>query len=155
MNVALSLIGGVLALQGCVMLPPVDPALMTFDQGRLPAADVSLNIAGLGPCTDNPDRTLRLNSKEPVTVLVHGCFGSTGQFRGLAEVLAFQGQQTACFTYDDRAALDVPAYELSTAIDELLKSTNHPAGTIVTLVSACLIVFRLMMFELNQAVSNQ
>ena len=128
-------IAALLVLQGCAMQPSIDPALMSFDQGRLPAADVSLNIAGLGPCTDSPDRTLRLNSKEPVSVLVHGCFGSTGQFRGMAEVLAFHGQQSACFTYDDRAALDVPAEQLSKAIDELLKSTNHPAGmTPVTII---------------------
>ena len=132
---ALQIIFALLVLQGCAMRSAVDPALMSFDQGRLPAADVSLNIPGLGPCTDSPDRTLRLNSKEPVNVLVHGCFGSTGQFRGLAEVLAFQGQQSACFTYDDRDALDVPAGELARAIDELLKSTHHPAGiTPVTII---------------------
>ena len=123
------IIFALLVLQGCATRPAFDPELMSFDQGRLPAADVSLNIAGLGPCTDSPDRTLRLNSREPINVLVHGCFGSTGQFRGLAEVLAFQGQQSACFTYDDRDALDVPAAELARAIDELLKSTHHPAGT--------------------------
>ncbi|MEO7762400.1 MAG: alpha/beta hydrolase [Casimicrobiaceae bacterium] len=125
----LAIITTVLVLQGCATQPAIDPALMSFDQGHLPVADVTLNIAGLGPCTDNPDRTLHLNSKEPVTVLVHGCFGSSGQFRGLAEVLAFHGQQSACFTYDDRAALDDPARELASAIDELVKSTNHPPGT--------------------------
>lgn len=125
----LQIIAALLVLQGCATQPSTDPALMSFDPGRLPATDVSLSIAGLGPCTDSPDRTLHLNSKEPVSVLVHGCFGSTGQFRGLAEVLAFHGQQSACFAYDDRAALDVPAEQLSGAIDKLLKATNHPAGT--------------------------
>jgi len=49
-------------------------------KSRLPPADISLTIPGLGPCTNNPDRTLHLNSQQPVTVLVHGCRGSTGNF---------------------------------------------------------------------------
>jgi hypothetical protein len=40
-----------------------------------------------------------------VTILVHGCFGSAGRFRPLAQVYAFQGQQTACFSYNDRNRL--------------------------------------------------
>ena len=99
----------VLLLQACAIHRAIDPALLSFDESRLPSADVSSSIPGLGPCTDNPDRTLRLSSRHPVTVLVHGCFGSSGQFRGLAQVLAFHGQQTACVTYDDRDALDVSA----------------------------------------------
>jgi Palmitoyl protein thioesterase len=116
-------------LQACAMRGPIEPALMSFDQSRLPPADVSLDIPGLGPCTDNPDRTLRLNSQHPVTVLVHGCFGSTGQFRGLAQVLAFHGQQTACFSYDDRASLDVSATGLAASIDQLVKVTKNALST--------------------------
>lgn len=118
-------------LQGCATQSPIDPALMSFDQSRLPPADVTLNIAGLGPCTDNPDRSLRLNSREPVTVLVHGCYGSSGQFRGLAQLLAFHGQQSACFTYDDRASMDVTGAELATAVDRLVKQSNVPQVTVI------------------------
>ena len=57
-------------LQACAMRNAIDPALMSFDESRLPPADVSSSIPGLGPCTDNPERTLRLNSAHPVTVLV-------------------------------------------------------------------------------------
>lgn len=92
---------------------------MSIDQSQLPPADITLHIAGLGPCTDNPDRTLHLNAKEPVTVLVHGCFGSSGQFRGLAQVLAFHGQQTACFTYSDRAGLKESAAALASSSNQL------------------------------------
>ena len=115
-------------LQGCSTLgSTADPTLMSIDDSRLPRTDVAAIIPGLGPCTDHPDRTLRLNSGHPVAVLVHGCFGSSGQFRGLAQVLAFHGQQTACFTYDDRAALDVSAAELAGSIDRLLKLMTTPA----------------------------
>ena len=114
-------------LQGCSTLPgTVDPTLVSIDDSRLPRTDVAASIPGLGPCTDNPDRTLRLNSGHPVTVLVHGCYGSSGQFRALAQVLAFHGQQTACFTYDDRAALDASAAELAASIDRLLKLMTTP-----------------------------
>ena len=116
-------------LQGCSTLrSAADPALTAIDSSTLPRADIAVTIPGLGPCTDNPDRTLRLNSAHPVTMLVHGCFGSSGQFRGLAQVLAFQGQQTACFTYDDRAALDAVAAELAVSIDRLLSHMTVPAS---------------------------
>lgn len=122
-------------LQACATQSAIDPALLSFDESRLPPADVALSIPGLGPCTDNPDRTLRLNSREPVTVLVHGCYGSSGQFRGLAQVLAFHGQQSACFTYNDRDSMDVSAAELTAAIDLLLQGTKAPpAAAPVTLI---------------------
>ncbi len=129
------LAAAILLLQACAAPGAPDPVLLSFDEGRLPPADIALNISGLGPCTDNPDRTLRLNSREPVTVLVHGCYGSSGQFRGLAQVLAFHGQQTACFTYNDRDSMDVSAAELTTAIDQLLQGIGTPpAAAQVTLI---------------------
>jgi len=89
-------------LGGCATHQPLNPAFFAIDPGRLPPANSTLNISGLGPCTDNPDRSLHLDASQPINVLVHGCYGSSGEFRGLAQVLAFHGQQTACFTYDDR-----------------------------------------------------
>lgn len=115
-----------LMLGGCATSGKPDPAYYHMEQGNLPPADVSLNIPGLGPCTDNPDRTLRLNSSQPINVLTHGCFGSSGEFRGLAQVLAFQGQQTACFTYDDRDALDKSATALRNAVNRLAEQTRAP-----------------------------
>jgi len=118
-------------LGGCATREAPSPAYYQMDQGNLPKPDVALNIRGLGPCTDNPDRTLHLNSTRPVTVLTHGCFGSSGQFRGLAQVLAFQGQQTACFTYDDRAALTQSATEMRNAINQLAEQTHVPLITVI------------------------
>jgi pimeloyl-ACP methyl ester carboxylesterase len=119
MNRTATLLALLVLLVGCASREPLDPAYFEIEPGRLPVADVSLQIPGLGPCTDNPDRTLRLNASQPVNVLVHGCFGSSGQFRGLAQVLAFHGQQTACFTYDDRAAHTFSATELRGAVNQL------------------------------------
>ena len=120
-----------LLLFGCATRDRPDPAYYHMEQGKLPVADVALNIPGLGPCTDNPDRTLHLNSSQPVNVLTHGCFGSSGQFRGLAQVLAFQGQQTACFTYDDRDALIKSATALRHAVHQLEEQTDTPQITVI------------------------
>jgi pimeloyl-ACP methyl ester carboxylesterase len=102
-----------------------------LEPGRLPPPNTTLNIPGLGPCTDNPDRSLHLDSTQPVHVLVHGCFGSSGQFRALAQVLAFHGQQSACFTYDDRAKLDDSATELRRAIRQISEESRVPQITVV------------------------
>ena len=126
-----ALITVLVLLGGCAAREPLNAVDFEIDSGRLPAADVSLNIPGLGPCTDNPDRSLPLDSSQPVNVLVHGCFGSAGQFRGLAQVLAFNGQQSACFTYDDRAELTRSATDLRRAVDQLIKQTRSPQITVI------------------------
>lgn len=118
-------------LGGCATREPLNPAYYQMEPGNLPRADITLNIPGLGPCTDNPDRSLHLDSSQPVHVLVHGCFGSSGQFRGLAQVLAFHGQQTACFTYDDRNELTRTATELRRAVDQLSEQTRVPQITVI------------------------
>lgn len=66
-----------------------------------------------------------------MNVLVHGCSGSSGQFRGLAQVLAFHGQQSACFTYDDRAALTFSATELRRAVNQLAEQTRSAQITVI------------------------
>ena len=124
-------LSALLVLGGCATRDRPDPAFYHMEQGKLLPADVALNIPGLGPCTDNPDRTLHLNSNQPVNVLAHGCFGSSGQFRGLAQVLAFQEQQTACFSYDDRDALTKSATILRNAVHQLAEQTNTPQITVI------------------------
>ncbi len=117
---------------GLVACASPDPFVAAdLDPGRLPTPDTTLEIAGLGPCTDNPDRRLRIDASQPVHVLVHGCFGSSGQFRGLAQVLAFHGQQAACFTYDDRAKLADSATQLRTAITQLAAQSRVPQVTVI------------------------
>ncbi len=124
-----------------------------LDSGRLPPPDRTLGIAGLGPCTDNPDRSLHLKAGEPVTVLVHGCFGSSGQFRALAQVLAFQGQQSACFTYDDRAALDDSAGALLRAATQLAVQAGSSPVTVIGHSQGALIARRALTDALDSASS--
>jgi pimeloyl-ACP methyl ester carboxylesterase len=118
-------------LSGCASVGTTDPALLTYDQSRLPPADIATTIPGLGPCTNNPDRTLHLNSQRPVTVLVHGCRGSTGNFRALAEVMAFHGQQSACFDYDDRDSLMRSSAQLAASLDALAGKLHNKQITVI------------------------
>jgi pimeloyl-ACP methyl ester carboxylesterase len=119
-----------LALGGCAT-SPYEPDPQPLEPGRLPLADVALNIPQLGPCTDAPDRTLRLNSNYPVTVLVHGCNGSAGRFRSLAQLYAFHGQQSVCFSYDDRDSLRVSAAQLTGALDALAGRLRDKRLTVI------------------------
>jgi len=112
-------------LAGCASLPINPTASEPIDRSRLPAPDVALAIPDLGPCDDGPDRTLHLDSRAPVTVLVHGCFSSAGRFRALAQVHAFQGRQALCFSYDDRATLSDSAARLQTALRALAAQTTN------------------------------
>ncbi len=118
-----------LALGGCATRQVMNTA--ELEPGQLPAPNVALSIAGLGPCTDNPDRTVRFDARQPIHVLVHGCYGSSGQFRGLAQVLAFHGQQSACFTYDDRAKLTDSAADLRRALQQLGAQSQVPQITVI------------------------
>jgi len=106
-------------LAACATHSRVAKDWQDIDTSRLPEPDIALSIPGMGPCTDSPDRTIRLNSHRPVTVLVHGCAGSSGVFRSLAQVHAFQGQQTACFSYNDRDSLVKTSGQLRTALADL------------------------------------
>ena len=99
--------------------------------GKLPPADITLNIAGLGPCTGNPDRSLQRNSQQPVNVLVHGCYGSSGLFRGLAQVLAFHGQQSACSTYNDRDRMMLSSGQLNASLDQLAQKIENKHVTVI------------------------
>jgi pimeloyl-ACP methyl ester carboxylesterase len=121
--VAVSLLGGCATRQTITALD--------LEPGRQPLPNVTIEIPGLGPCTDNPDRRLRFDASQPINVLVHGCFGSSGQFRGLAQVLAFHGQQSACFTYDDRAKLTQSAAALRIAIEQLAEQSPVPQVTVI------------------------
>jgi pimeloyl-ACP methyl ester carboxylesterase len=97
----------------------------------LPTPDVTLVIDGLGQCTDQADRSLRLKYGAPVNVLVHGCEASAGRFRTLAQVFAFQGQQTVCYSYNDRHSLTRVAADLRRRLEQLASATGRPPLTLI------------------------
>ncbi|MDQ2068940.1 esterase/lipase family protein [Natronospira bacteriovora] len=109
-----------LMLLAACAIPRIEPeGLEGIDDGLLPEPNARLAIESLGPCSDVPDRQFSINTGEPVTVLVHGCYGSAGRLRSLSQVYAFHGQQSVCFSYDDRDSLEVSSRQLMTALEAL------------------------------------
>lgn len=123
------LFGGLVS--GCAILQPANFDPTPLDAGRLPAPDITLQLPQLGPCTDAPEQTISLDSSKPVTLLVHGCNGSAGRFRSLAQLYAFHGQQAVCFTYDDRASLVHSATQLTAAVGALTERMRNRDITII------------------------
>jgi len=99
--------------------------------GSLPTPDTQVTIEGLGACTDSPDRSISFNSNHPIAILVHGCNGSAGRFRALAQLYAFHGQQAVCYSYDDRDSLVKSADKLVTTIKTLSSLTNNQNISVV------------------------
>ena len=118
-------------LTSCVVIPDEDTSLPLSNSDLLPEADLAINIPFLSNCTSAENSTLHLNSQEPVTVIVHGCFSSAGRFRALADVFAFHGQQTICFNYDDRDRLSNSSANLIIAVEELSKNLEQPEITVI------------------------
>jgi len=121
----------VLFLSGCASFSPYIKELHKLDSTHLALPDVSVSIPNLSSCTDSDDKTLEIDSTSPITVLVHGCNGSAGRFRSLAQLYAFHGQQAVCYSYDDRDSLLVSADKLAASIGELANITNNQKVSIV------------------------
>ncbi len=119
------------ALTGCAISPPYVPEAQPLTPGSLPAPNTALKVPHLRPCTDSADETLNLNTSYPVAVLVHGCNGSAGRFRSLAQLYAFHGQQAVCFSYDDRESLVLSSGRLISALDELAGSIRDKHLTVI------------------------
>lgn len=118
-------------ITGCTAIPRNDTELLSIDQSNIAAPDLTVTIPGLGSCTDSTDRVLHLNSQEPVIVMVHGCRGSAGRFRALAEVFAFSGQQAICFSYNDRDSLMVSSARLAASLKDL---RSHMQSRDITII---------------------
>ncbi len=128
-----ALVGVLLAslLSGCAFPQPSEFDPTPLEASRLPVPDITLELAHLGPCTDAPEQTFSLDSSKPVTVLVHGCHGSAGRFRSLAQLYAFHGQQAVCFSYDDRASLVHSAAQLADAVGALTSRVRNRDITVI------------------------
>lgn len=118
-------------LTSCVVIPEDDASIPLSNSYLLPEADLEINLPFLSNCTTADDTTLHLNSQEPVTIIVHGCFSSAGRFRTLADVFAFHGQQTICFNYDDRDKLFNSSANLINAVEKLSRNLEQPKITVI------------------------
>ncbi|MFL0810044.1 MAG: alpha/beta hydrolase [Agarilytica sp.] len=120
-----------LILTGCSSSFPYVPEKQPLDSSSLPAPDLTLSIPSLSVCTDSDDKSIVIDSQSPLTVLVHGCNGSAGRFRSLAQLYAFHGQQAVCYSYDDRDSLIQSADKLAVAVGELASNTTNQNITII------------------------
>ena len=141
-----------LFLVGCTSSLPYIPDTQQLDRTLLSLPDVTVSIPNLSSCTDSVEKSIKIDSKSPVTVLVHGCKGSAGRFRSLAQLYAFHGQQAICYSYDDRASLVESAKKLATAVSELADVTNNQSISIIGHSMGGLIARKAV--EENDNVSN-
>ena len=113
-----------LFLVGCAYSVKQSPEVHQIDRSRLPTPDVTVSVTNINSCTDADEKSIRINSKAPITVLVHGCNGSAGRFRSLAQLYAFHGQQAVCYKYDDRDRLVDNAEKLAISLHQLANATD-------------------------------
>ncbi|MCJ7814797.1 MAG: hypothetical protein MUP31_01970 [Xanthomonadales bacterium] len=128
---ALGAVVACVLLAACASQPEYSADLPLENAGYLPEPDITVQIPSLSSCTSSRDTDLRLNSEQPVTVIVHGCFASEGRFRSLADVFAFHGQQTLCFDYNDRDSLEVSSAELIRSLEALSTVLKTPTIQVI------------------------
>lgn len=121
----------VLFVVGCASSIPYIPEMQQLDRARLPLPDVSISVSNISSCTDSDESSIQIDSTSPITILVHGCNGSAGRFRSLAQLYAFHGQQAVCYSYDDRDSLLNSAEKLAVSLDELANVTNNKSISIL------------------------
>mgnify|MGYP006078495845 CR=1 FL=1 len=120
-----------LFLAGCASSSVYIPETHQLDRSNLPLPAITATISSLSSCTDSDDKSIQLDPESPLTVLVHGCNGSAGRFRSLAQLYAFHGQQAVCYSYDDRKSLVDSAEKLAVAVKELAELTNNQKISII------------------------
>ena len=128
---AAGMLAACVLLAACASQPEYSADLPLENAGYLPEPDITVQIPSLSSCTSSRDTDLRLNSEQPVTVIVHGCFASEGRFRSLADVFAFHGQQTLCFDYNDRDSLEVSSAELIRSLEALSTVLKTPTIQVI------------------------
>lgn len=83
------------------------------------AGEPDLVLRGLSACNAGTHESFDLDPTRPLIVLVHGCNFSMGGFRNLAEVFEANGQQTVCFSYDDRSTIEASSRQLVNVLEAL------------------------------------
>ncbi len=86
---------------------------------NLPVPNLEITIPGMSNCTNVNDNMLKLNTIEPVVIIVHGCYSSAANYNALAKVFAFHGQQSICFNYNYRDSMMKSSSLLIKAIAQL------------------------------------
>lgn len=141
----ISLTAVLLTACSAVRPPAVAPSLT--ETATLMQSGSAADIAGLGACTDSPDRVMNIIADEPVVVLVHGWRGSAGSLQGLAQRLASDGRQTICFSYNDRDSLMRSSAKLAASLDRLAAHMTTPDITVIGHSQGALVARKAMIQE--------
>ena len=88
-------------------------------------------ISAVDDCDDFGTSPLELDPDRPLTVLVHGCASSSGQYRHLAAVFEAHGHQTSCFSYDDRDRIGAASGQLIESLDALSSALDRQPITVI------------------------
>ena len=140
--VSLGLIGA-----SCAASPPTTTSL------RFSASEETREFTGLARCSDDTSGVMDIDPSEPLTILVHGCGGSAGRFRMLANVFEAHDQQTLCFAYDDRARIDDVALQLHTALRDISTEMSTSGYTLIAHSQGGLVARRALTAQLPGASS--
>jgi hypothetical protein len=109
-------------------------------------------MLGLARCSDHGEgEPVSVDVDRPLTLLVHGCRGSVGRFRALAEVFEAHGQQTLCFGYDDRDRIESVAADLARTVQALEAQMRSRELTVLAHSQGGLIARRAFTAELSGA----
>ena len=125
------ILSAVLLIDGCAGITAKNTKPIAEIKSDFPATGLIIDIEGLSTCDSDFNRKTSINPKQPLTILVHGCNGSAGHFKKLSNVLAFQGQQSICFSYNDRDSLAKTAERLAKTVDSLSQQLTSPDITVL------------------------
>lgn len=92
---------------------------------------VAVRSEQLAACSSNAPQPNAIDPARPVTLIVHGCSSSGGQYGALAEVFRAQGQQALCFNYDDRDSITRSAAQLRESVRRLVEQAGIRDLTVI------------------------
>lgn len=115
-------VGGILFSGGCRSVP--------VSLVRTGAGDPGVHVRGLVACGESEDAQLRLDPARPLVVFVPSRGDPGTRYREIASRFELQGEQVACFAYDQRRSLEESSARLIRTLDEL-ESRLPPSRTVI------------------------
>lgn len=108
---------------GCILFSACSSTHWPMPTAQVQALDhehVEVQLEQLADCKTGPGQRVVLNPNQPLTLIVHGCRSSGGQYGALAQAFQKQGQQALCFNYDDRDSITRSSTQLRQTIESLM-----------------------------------
>lgn len=153
-NSSSHVLAGVLLLAGCSSTQwPMAPASMVH---RAHGA-VTVQTPQLATCGAARSEPLELDPTRGLTIIVHGCNASGGNYAALAQVFNGQGQQAVCFNYDDRDSIRRSSSQLRETLRRLIAEAGMREITLVAHSQGGLVARRALVTgtDLEELVQQQ